>query len=154
MTEHGIYLVDDLYFADFPSGTWMQNKSSTRPHYYVFKDSSGLPWMIPMSSKTEKYKRKISDLEAVHGKGKCAFYHIGFVNGRESAFIISGMFPVTSKYILRSYDMQEQPVIIKNATLNADIRRKAVRYIKLLEQGKLKDMNNVLSIRQSLLQQK
>lgn len=134
----------------FPSETWMQNKSQTRPHYYSVRDASGLLWMIPMSSRTAKYRAQIEKLESIHGKGNCAFYHIGTVHGRESAFIISGMFPVTEKFILRPYQMENKAVIVKNDALNKVLRQKAMRYIKLLEHGKLKDFNNVLEIRKTL----
>lgn len=34
------------------------NKEANRPHYYCFKEEKvGLYWMIPLSSKVEKYKR-------------------------------------------------------------------------------------------------
>ena len=149
--DHGVYLVSDSFFQQFPSSTWMQNKSETRPHYYAVQDSSGLYWMIPMSSKVDKYRRKIQAEEAKHGVGNCVYYHLGNVYGRDSAFVISGCFPVTEQYILRGYEMYGAPVIVQNRRLNQELRSRVVRFIRLLEQHKLRDDNHVLNIRRILL---
>ena len=66
--EHGLYIVSDQYFTDFPSKHWMQNKSERRPHYYALKDKSGIIWLIPMSTQVENYKRKIEREEIKRGK--------------------------------------------------------------------------------------
>ena len=33
------------------------NKEGNRPHYYCLEDADGLYWMIPLSSKIEKYQK-------------------------------------------------------------------------------------------------
>lgn len=71
LTEHGLYLVDDAYFLRFPSSGWMWNKGQNRPHYFSFRDNKGITWFIPMSSKVDRYKKKIKREEAQRGKGKC-----------------------------------------------------------------------------------
>ena len=38
------------------------NKDGNRPHYYCFEDSvSGLYWMIPLSSRIDKYKKIVEN---------------------------------------------------------------------------------------------
>ena len=101
--EHGLYIVSDQYFTDFPSKHWMQNKSERRPHYYALKDKSGIIWLIPMSTQVENYKRKIEREEIKRGKGNCIYYHIGKIAGKERVFIISDLFPVTTNYIVKPY---------------------------------------------------
>ena len=148
--EHGIYFVKDQYFKDFPSKHWMLNKGEKRPHYYAIKDTAGVMWLIPMSSRVENYKRKINSEEKKRGKGNCIFYHIGLFAGKESVFIISDMMPITDTYIARSYLINNVEYVIKNDNLNRRLRSKTVRYIRLLEQRKLTDRNHVLKIREKL----
>ena len=151
LVEYGLYTVKDEYFTDFPSDHWMWNKSQRRPHYYALKDPSGLLWLIPMSSKVENYAAKIARVERQRGAGNCLYYHIGPVGGRQSAFIISGMFPVTARYIQNAYTICAVPYVVRNTRLNRQLRSKAMRYLKLLEGGHLRDQNRVLEIRQTLL---
>ena len=51
------------------------------------------------------------------------------------------------EYISRSYNMNQAPYIVQDKILIRQIRSKAMRYIRLLEQKKLRDQNNILSIR-------
>ena len=147
IVEHGLYLVKDIYFQTFPSPGWMWNKGENRPHYFSFRDTHGLLWLVTMSSKTEKYRDKIKREEEKRGIGNCIYYHIGRISGQDRAFIISGLFPVTEEYISRSYNMNQAPYIVQDKILIRQIRSKAMRYIRLLEQKKLRDQNNILSIR-------
>ena len=150
LQEHGIYIVKDTYFNEFASAGWMWNKKESRPHYLALKDSSGLFWMIPMSSKTESYKAKISRVETQRGAGNCLYYHIGIIAGKERAFIISGMFPVTAEYINHSYTINHIPYIVSDKSLVRELNSKMRRYLRLLEQGVMGDTNHVLDIRKKL----
>lgn len=151
--EHGLYIVSDTYFADFPSDRWMWNKGQHRPHYYAFKDRDGTMWLIPLSSKVENYKAKIEREEARRGKGKCLLYYIGIAAGREQAFIISGMMPITEKYIVKPFEIENAAVSVPSSKVNRELARKATAYILLLEQHKMQDLNNVLEIREKLKEQ-
>ena len=148
--EYSLCIVSDTYFSDFPSERWMWNKGENRPHYYAFLDKSGMMWLIPLSSKVEKYEAKILQEESRRGKGSCLFYHIGKAAGRRQAFIISGMMPVSEQYLVRLYTIDQIPVQVQNTKLNRELRSKALRYLHLLELHTLKDINNVLEIRQKL----
>lgn len=148
--EYGLYIVSDSYFQDFPSDHWMWNKGQNRPHYYAFRDRDGTMWLIPLSSKVENYKAKIEREEARRGKGKCLYYYIGNAAGRQQAFIISGMMPILPKYIVKPFTIEDTAVLVPSSRLNRELTRKATTYLHLLEQNKLKDLNNVLQIRQAL----
>lgn len=74
--QYGLYIIKDQYFADFPNDKYMQNKGENRPHYYAIMDSDGIYWMIPVSSKVEKFRAKILDVESKAGAGKCFLYTI------------------------------------------------------------------------------
>lgn len=150
LLEHGLYIVKEQYFTDFPSKHWMQNKSESRPHYYSFVDPKGVIWMIPMSSQIENYKAKIKKEEQKRN-GRCLFYHIGKIAGKERVFIISDLFPITEDYIARAYTISSVEYVVRNETLNRELRSKAVKYIRLLEQKKLIDRNHILKIRSQLI---
>ena len=58
--------------------------------------------MIPLSSRVDKYRR-IMEKKINMGK-PCDIIHIVKLDdGRESAFLIQDMFPITEKYIEREY---------------------------------------------------
>ncbi|MFR8670877.1 MAG: type III toxin-antitoxin system CptIN family toxin [[Clostridium] leptum] len=149
--EHGLYIVSHQYFTDFPSKHWMQNKSERRPHYYALKDKSGIIWLIPMSTQVENYKRKIEREEIKRGKGNCIYYHIGKIAGKERVFIISDLFPVTTNYIVKPYTISSIEYIVKNEKMNKEIKRKTLKYLRLLEQHQLSDNNNIIDIKRQLL---
>lgn len=116
----GLYIVNDQYYLDYPSHYYMQNKSESRPHYYAIQDSDGIFWMIPLSSKVEKYRARIADIESVHGCGSCILYCIAPIHGTERAILVGDMFPVTEKYILRPYTISGQPYVIRNKNNSQD----------------------------------
>ena len=77
------------------------NKVGNRPHYYCLEDKSiGIYWMIPLSSRIDKYRR-IMKIKEKAGK-PCDILHIVKLDdSRESAFLIQDMFPITEEYIER-----------------------------------------------------
>lgn len=79
------------------------------------------------------------------------YYHIGVIAGKERAFIISGMFPMTEEYISHPYAINQIPYIVGDKKLVRDLNSKMRRYLRLLEQGVMKDTNNVLEVRKKLL---
>lgn len=149
--EHGLYIIKDSYFEEYPGHGWMWNKNESRPHYYAIKDKAGVFWMIPMSSKVDNYREKISRVEAQRGAGNCLYYEIGQIAGRERAFIISSMLPVTEDYISHPYTINKQHYVVRNERLIRSLYSKSMRYLKLLEQGVMKDQNHVLYIRNQLV---
>lgn len=63
MNTGHFYFISDAYYTDFPDKMLMQNKEAVcgvphnRPCFYSFYDNStGLFWMIPISSRVEKYR--------------------------------------------------------------------------------------------------
>lgn len=152
MKESGLYIVKDEYFEKFPSKKYMDNKGENRPHYYAVRDSDGLYWMVPISSKVEKFKAKITEVEAKAGAGKCFLFAVAHVAGRERAFIISEMFPVTEEYILRPYTVQGQPLVIQNTETQRSMRKKALRFLSMVERGAIKSPLNVMETKKKLLE--
>ena len=150
--QHGLYIIKDAYFSDFPRIGWTANKNENRPYYYAWRDKSGILWMIPLTSQVENCKRKIEREERKRGAGNCIYYHIGCIAGRERGFKISDMFPVIDEYILRSYTIgQYTPYIVKTKSLNAALYSKSMRYLKLVETGKIRDQLGILPIKRILM---
>ena len=102
------YFLSDQYFIDFPDKHLVQNKSVTshsvhdRPCYCAFQDtSSGLYWMIPISSQLTKFHKIYAS--KVKKYGRCDTILFGHVLGYEKAFLIQNMCPVSSKYVKNEY---------------------------------------------------
>lgn len=149
---HGLYKVADQYFSDF-QGHWYDNKNENRPYYYLLEDTDGVSWVIPMSTQVENYKKKIEKIEEKRGPGNCLYYHIGVVAGVERVFLIGDMFPINSSYIKAPFIIGHHHYISRNKTLNFAIRTKAIKYLKLVEQGVINSRNDIMSIKQTLIEQ-
>lgn len=95
MVEHGFYIIDDLFFKKFNDPFLKGNKSENRPHYYCFKDTNeGLYWIIPLSSRINKYQKIIN--QRLKNHKPCDILHICTLsNGKQSVFLIQDMFPIT-----------------------------------------------------------
>lgn len=150
----GLYIIDDQYFMDFPNDRYMWNKGEARPHYYAIQDSDGIFWMIPLSSKVEKYRAKIDATEKAHGNGSCIMYYIAPIHGQERAILICDMFPVSDKYILRPYTISGVPYVIRNESIRKAINTKAKRYLSMVKRGILKSPLNILETKQKILESK
>lgn len=68
MKKSGFYIIKEQFFEDMNEPYLKGNKKENRPHYYCFEDeNTGIYWMIPLSSKIEKYRKIMEKREA---KGK------------------------------------------------------------------------------------
>lgn len=95
-----VYHIKNDYFEIIKDENLMQNHegNSTRPNYFCIKNENNeIMWFIPMSSKVEKYKLIIEN--KIKKYKKCDTIVIGNYRGREHAFLIQNMFPITQKYI-------------------------------------------------------
>lgn len=108
MTNGHFYYLDDQYFIDFPDDKLMKNKESIdgvlhdRPCFYAFKDNtSDIYWMIPFSSKVEKFKKIYK--KKIEKYRRCDTIVFGNILGHEKAFLIQNMCPVTTYYIKNEY---------------------------------------------------
>ena len=133
--ENRLYFVKDEFFDNVQDAFLKMNKEdSSRPHYFPFIDNkTGLYWLIPCSSRIEKYQEIIENKKA---KNK-PHNHIQIikVNGREEAFLYQDMFPVLPKYISDPYKNKYGIFEVKNETMIEQINENAVKIIKLLRHG-------------------
>ena len=124
------YFVTDAYFTRFTDPYLMPNKGvgHQRPCFYAYQDrKTGLFWMIPISSQLDKFHKIAAS--KVRRYGYCNTIVFGDVLGRERAFLIQNMFPVTAEYIDSQYidGHSGTPVRVANA-LSDQIIRNAKTY--------------------------
>lgn len=134
MLERGFYIIKDKFFEDMDDPYLKGNKEANRPHYYCFKEKNGLYWMIPLSSRVDKYK-KIINKKIANGK-PCDILHIlKLDNDKESVFLIQDMFPITEKYIERTYTISGNHLTITSKHSSLDIEKKARKVMNMLKRG-------------------
>ena len=64
MKKTGFYIIQDRFFEDMPDPYLKGNKAGNRPHYYCFEDNTtGIYWMIPLSSRIDKFRKIIEKKE-------------------------------------------------------------------------------------------
>lgn len=149
--NHGLYIVDDKYFTQFPNSALMQNKGNARPNYFAFQDKDGIYWMLPLSTQVAHYRAKLALEEQKYGIGNCIYFAFAQIAGTERVVLTGNMFPVTPEYILRPYEINGVAYVIRNQNAIKEITQKAKRYLKLLEAGKVADRANILGIKKALL---
>ena len=111
MRISGFYIIKESFFEYVNDPYLKGNKKGNRPHYYCLQDMDGLYWMIPLSSRIEKYRRIMTEKEH---KGKpCDIIHIVKLDDdRESAFLIQDMFPVTEEFVEREYTIAGNHLVL------------------------------------------
>ena len=135
MKKTGFYIIKDKFFEDMPDPYLKGNKAGNRPHYYCFEDTNtGIYWMIPLSSRIDKYKG-IVEKKAKAGK-PCDIIHIVKLDdSRESAFLIQDMFPITEEYIEREYTIGGNHLMLTSEHTANEIEQKARRVMGMLKRG-------------------
>lgn len=135
MKKTGFYIICDSFFEDMGDPYLKQNKAGNRPHYYCFEDeSTGLYWMIPLSSRIDKYRRIVEKKEKA--QRPCDILHIAKLDdGRESAFLIQDMFPVTEQYIEREYTIAGNHLMLTSEHTAREVERKAKKVLGMLKRG-------------------
>ena len=135
MVERGFYIIKDKFFKDMNDPYLKGNKEANRPHYYCFKEEeTGLYWMIPLSSRIDKYK-KIMSKKIASGK-PCDILHIMKLdNSKESVFLIQDMFPITEEYIERTYTIANNHLTVTSEHSALEIEKKAKKVMNMLKKG-------------------
>ena len=92
MKKTGFYIIKDKFFDDMPDPYLKGNKAGNRPHYYCFEDTAtGIYWMIPLSSRIDKFRKIIEKKEQV-GKSCDILHIVKLDDSRESVFLIQDIF--------------------------------------------------------------
>ena len=138
--EGYVYHIKSHYFEFANDDKLMNNHegNSTRPNYFCIKmQEDEILWFIPMSSKVEKYQ-KIIDIK-IKKYNKCDTIIIGNYRGKNHAFLIQNMFPITQKYIDHIDTVQGKALQVPSET-----RREILDRVNKV--FKLKDRRNKLNI--------
>lgn len=135
MKKTGFYIIKDKFFEDVQDPYLKRNKEGNRPHYYCFEDTNnGMYWMIPLSSRIDKYRR-IMEKKEKNGK-PCDILHIVKLDdGRESALLIQDMFPITEEYIEREYTIFGNHLMLTSEHTAREIELKARKVMGMLKRG-------------------
>lgn len=137
MTLCGFYILKDKFFNEMNDPYLKNNKDGNRPFYYCVKESAeqkDIYWMIPLSSRTEKYKRIIETKNNSHKP--CDGLHIcKLPNGIESAFLIQDIFPITDEYVEREFTLGSNHLILPYQDDTKIIKAKAKKVIRLVKNG-------------------
>ena len=135
MKKTGFYIIKDKFFEDMSDPYLKGNKAQTRPHYYCFEDTNtGIYWMIPLSSRIDKYTKIIEKKEKA-GK-PCDILHIVKLDdSRESVFLIQDMFPITEDYIEREYTIAGNHLMLTSEHTAREIEQKAGKVMGMLKRG-------------------
>lgn len=152
VSTYGLCTVSDKFFSDFPSVRHMSNKHENRPYYLAIKRENGIIWLVPLSSKVEKYREKIKQDEEKHGD--CLFYYVTKLKGKDSAFLIGNVIPITEEYIIKPFTIKGVPFVIEDKTDIKIIQSKLSRYLTMVRYGKLRPAVDILSIEKDLLSRK
>lgn len=112
------YHIKDVFFDEVQDDALMANKEdgNYRPHFLAIQDfhNSGIYWMIPVSSKFEKYKI-IYNHQIVKYK-KCTKIVLGKCNGQDAAFLIQNAFPTTADYFDHIHTSKGKPLSLHGTT--------------------------------------
>lgn len=134
MENGGIYLIKDEFFEMVADSNLKINSGKKRPHYYCFKDSQDILWMIPLTSRVEKYKTLIEKRAGV-GKETNFIKILSLGTWSKSVLLIQDMFPIKQEYIDRPYVVNGHPLVIKSEKEKEDIDKKARKMLKLIKRG-------------------
>jgi hypothetical protein len=130
-----VYHIKDTYFDAAKDDKLMRNYEGgvCRPTYFCVKDEkTSLLWVIPMSSRTEKYRVIVQ--KDVDRYGKCLKIVLGEYASVNAAFLLQNMFPILPKYIDHIHLVKHNPVPV-NTRLRAIIDRNFREMLRLHRRG-------------------
>ena len=131
-----VYHIKDEYFTKANDPNLMQNKEngSYRPTFYCMRDEkTSLLWLVPLSSRVEKFQA-IYDKQ-VEKYGNCLTIVMGEYDGKQAAFLLQNMFPITEKYLDHIHTRNNNPVPVKYS-IQTEISTKIKRILQLHARGK------------------
>jgi hypothetical protein len=156
MVERGFYTVSNLFFNVFPDPYLKNSKGERRPFYFAIQDNkTGLYWLVPMSSRTEKYK-KILIKKTAGGKSYDGLHICMLDNGVENVFLLQDMFPIERSYIKGKYTVNGNHLKLTSDAEAKEVLSKAKRVLAMLHRGYsfTPTSPDVIRIEEALLKQR
>ena len=112
--EGYFYHLMDSFFREVNDKTLMSNKENGgyRPHFFSIRDKKNpdIFWMVPISSRYEKYKA-FREMQ-VKKYGRCTKVVLGKFAGKQCAFLVQNAFPTTADYFDHVHTRFNQPATI------------------------------------------
>ncbi|MDR0913892.1 MAG: hypothetical protein LBM65_01810 [Oscillospiraceae bacterium] len=129
------YFISDEFYELVIEPFLRKNYEKTkRPHFYIFKEpNTNLFWMVPCSSKIEKYEAIMQ--KQIKRRNFVQTIKIVTVNGKKQALVFSDMFPVIDKYIVAPYKVKGRNIAITYPKLLNELSDIASRVVTLLRNG-------------------
>lgn len=157
MEKGKFYFIKDSFYKLFKEEKLMKNKEiidlkeHNRPCFYTYYDeNTKIYWLIPISSKTEKY-RKIYNYKMQKNK-ICDTIVFGNVLGYEKVFLIQNMFPIIQEFIQKEYKNKDNKSVAVTSILQKRIDEKAQKVLKLQRIGINLIFPDVLKMEEKLLE--
>jgi len=134
-----VYHIRESYFELAQDDKLMRNHEggALRPTYFCLRDEkTQLLWMIPMSSRVEKYRPIIERETARYGR--CPKILIARYGDRSSVFLLQNMFPILPKYIghvhtIAGVPMPVNPAVQREVLQNfKEVRRLHARGVRMI----------------------
>ena len=109
-----LYHVKDEFFDKVNSSNVMINHENghSRPSYLAIKEKDIL-WLIPLSSKVEKYQKIINFKENKYGS--CKTILIKKIAGNKQVILIQNAFPIIRKYIKNQHTISGKEIVVSSA---------------------------------------
>lgn len=134
------YFLSDKYYKDFPDDKLMKNKETVggtiinRPCFFAFKDDKNpeIKWIVPISSQTAKFRKL--EQQRIEKFGSCVTIRFGEVLGRDAAFLIQNMCPVTQDYLKPYTDLNNQFIKTDDRT-SRDVEKHAKDVLVMRRRG-------------------
>lgn len=118
--EGYVYHIKNEYFKKVKDDKLMQNKENGayRPTFYCLRDEkTTLLWMVPLSSRVEKYQDIYN--KQVEKYGNCLTIILAEFDGKKTAFLLQNMFPVTEYYLDHVHTRNNNPIPVKYSVRQA-----------------------------------
>jgi hypothetical protein len=130
-----LYFVDDAFFEKVNDPYLKINYDSTsRPHYMAFFDTvTSLYWLVPCSSKVEKYEKIIEQKQK--NRKPTDSIKVVKIQDNKSVLLFQDMFPTSTRYIKEQYVRGGQAVYIADPKLVQELEKTAKKIISLLKRG-------------------
>lgn len=154
--EGYFYHIKDSFFSLVQDVTLMTNREGGgyRPHFLAIRDSDNIDlyWMIPVSSRIEKYE-KIYNAQ-IRKYHKCTKIVLGKCGGNDAAFLVQNAFPITVDFIDHIHTISNHPLRMHESTAKI-IAQNLKENLALYSRGVnvfFTDINKVYGLMESHLQ--
>ena len=130
-----LYFIDDTFFEKVNDPYLKINYDNTsRPHYMAFFDTAtALYWLVPCSSKVEKYEKIIEQKQKNHKPTDSI--KIVMIQDKKTVLLFQDMFPTCARYIKEQYVRGGQVVNIADPKVVRELEKTTKKIISLLKHG-------------------